>query len=321
MEIKKHIKRSIILLILIIIIYIILNAVNKTLLPPSTFPTPYRVTIDSGQTLFSISKELYDDGAIKNRRAFEMFMITFGNENHIEQGEYYFEKPISVVALALRISGKDFGLARKKVTFPEGYSNKEMSNRLAESFDNFDKSRFISLTQEQEGYLFPDTYSFFPSTTTDQMIEALKNNFNKKIATLEPEISKSKRSLPEIITMASIIEKEARGANDRALISGILWNRIDAGIALQVDAPFLYILGKESKDLTKKDLSIKSPYNTYLNKGLPPNPINNPGLAAIKAALTPEKSDYFYYLHDKNGNIYYAKTYEEHKKNIKKYLK
>ncbi|MCC7160827.1 endolytic transglycosylase MltG [Candidatus Nomurabacteria bacterium] len=321
MKSKKYLNRAIVLIIFLVFIYFLMNIANKTLLAPKNFPVPYRITIDSGQTLFSVSKELYEDGAIKNKRVFEMLMITFGNENRISEGDYYFEKPTSVVEIALRISGKDFGIEKEKITLPEGFSNIEMANRLEKTLTNFDKERFLSLTKGKEGYLFPDTYGFFPSVKTDFVVETLEKNFEKKIKTLETEFSNSKRSLSDIIIMASIIEKEAKGSEDRALVSGILWNRIDAGIALQVDAPFLYILGKQSSELTIKDLATKSAFNTYINKGLPPSPINNPGLAAIKAALNPEKSDYFYYLHDKNGNIYYAKTYTQHKENIKKYLK
>jgi UPF0755 protein len=121
--------------------------------------------------------------------------------------------------------------------------------------------------------------------------------------------------------MASIIEKEAKGEEDRYFISGILWKRISKGIPLQVDAPFLYILGKESSELTRADLAINSPFNTYKNKGLTPSPIGNPGLESIKAAIKPKDSPYLYYLHDSDGNIHYAKTYTEHLKNINKYLK
>ncbi len=169
--------------------------------------------------------------------------------------------------------------------------------------------------------MFPDTYTFFPWSTPETVVASLKTNFDKKIEPLQGDIEKSGRSLSDIIIMASIIEKEANGESDRALISGILWNRIDADIALQVDAPFLYLLGKESSELTKADLATKSLYNTYLHKGLPPTPINNPGLAAITAALHPEESKYFYYLHDSDGKIYYAKTFAEHKRNITNYLK
>jgi UPF0755 protein len=246
--------------------------------------------------------------------------MTFGSDSHISEGEYYFERPVSVVEVAMRIAGRQFGIDKKRVTFPEGFSNKEIATRLDTTFEAFDSDLFLSLAKGYEGYLFPDTYGFFPSTTPDVILAALKKNFETKTSTLQKDFTASKRSKADIIIMASIIEKEAAGSADRALVSGILWNRIDAGISLQVDAPFIYLLGKESKELTRKDLAFDSLYNTYLHKGLPPTPINNPGLAAISAALHPEVSPYFYYLHDKDGIIHYAKTYTEHKKNIQKYL-
>ncbi len=320
MESQKKIKRAGVVLLVAGILYGLVSVANWILLPPTTFPVPYRITINNGQSLFSISKELSADGVIRSRRAFEMLVMTFGSDSHISEGEYYFEKPVSVVEVAMHIAGRQFGIDKKKITFPEGFSNKEMAARLDATFDTFDSELFLSLAKGQEGYLFPDTYGFFPSTTPDVMIAALKKNFQKKTESLQNDFNTSKRSRADILVMASIIEKEAAGDNDRAIISGILWNRIDASIPLQVDAPFLYLLGKESKDLTRKDLTFDSPYNTYTHKGLPPTPINNPGLAAITAALHPETSEYFYYLHDKDGMIHYAKTYAEHKKNIQKYL-
>ena len=316
----KAVRKAGSLLLVLIALYAAVSGVKWLILPPATFPSPYRITINSGQSLFSVSKELSDDGVIRSRRTFEMLVMTFGSDSHISEGEYYFEHPVSVVEVAMHIAGRQFGIDKKKVTFPEGFSNKEMAARLDATFDTFDSALFLSLAKGQEGYLFPDTYGFFPSTTPDVIIAALKKNFEKKTQSLEKDFATSKRSKEDILIMASIIEKEAAGDNDRALISGILWNRIDAGIPLQVDAPFLYLVGKESKDLTKKDLAFDSLYNTYTHKGLPPTPINNPGLAAISAALHPEPSAYFYYLHDKDGMIHYAKTYTEHKKNIQKFL-
>ncbi len=320
-SIKKHLRRAGVLIFIIAILYALITYINKMIAPTSTFPTPYQISIENGQTLFSISKELYDDGAISSQRIFEMLMLSFGSDKSISRGEYYFEKPTSIVGVALRISGRDFGIDLARVTFPEGFTNEQISERLEKELHNFDSSLFLKLIKDQEGYLFPDTYTFFPWSTPESVVESLKTNFDKKIEPLKGDIKKSGRSLEDIVAMASIIEKEANGENDRALISGILWNRIDANIALQVDAPFLYLLGKESSELTKADLATKSLYNTYLHKGLPPTPINNPGLAAITAAIYPEKSKYFYYLHDRDGKIYYAKTFTEHKKNIRDYLK
>ncbi|MEI7513041.1 MAG: endolytic transglycosylase MltG, partial [bacterium] len=125
----------------------------------------------------------------------------------------------------------------------------------------------------------------------------------------------------EIITMASIIEGEAMKDEDRKIIADILWRRIDIGMMLQVDTTFMYINGKASSEITKADLKINSPYNTYTHKGLPPTPISNPGIEAINSAMFPTANKYLYYLSDKDGVMHYAVTFAEHKKNKEKYLR
>ncbi len=293
----------------------------KNIQPPKNFPVPYSFLIQNGQTLFSISEDLHKNNIIQSKQFFQIAMLLFGSDTKISVGEYYFEKPLSVFEVALRISGKQFGVEKIKVTFPEGFTTKDMEKRLSEKFINFDSELFLSLSEKHEGYLFPDTYYFFPSTSIDVIVNAMRKNFDKKIQSLEKDITNSGRTREQIIIMASLIEKEARGENDRHIISGILWTRFDKGMLLQVDAPFLYLLGKESRELTRADLAINSPFNTYRYKGLPPSPINNPGIASIEAALYPEKSPYLFYLHDESGAIYYGKTYTEHLQNIKKYLR
>lgn len=317
---KNYFRRSAIVLLAVLALFVSISLMRYFLLAPSTFPTPYQMTIERGQTLFSISKELSDDGAIRSRRIFEMLMLSLGNDKSISHGEYYFDHPVSVVEVAMRITGRDFGVERTRVTFPEGFTNKQIAARLENELHAFDTAKFLELSDKSEGYLFPDTYIFFPWTTPDIAFNTLRNTFDSKIEPLKKDIASSKRSFSDIVIMASLIEKEANGEDDREVIAGILWKRIDKGIPLQVDAPFLYILGKESKELTKGDLAIDSPFNTYRNKGLTPSPIGNPGLASIKAALNPKESPYLYYLHDKDGNIYYARTYQEHLQNIKKHL-
>ena len=150
-----------------------------------------------------------------------------------------------------------------------------------------------------EGYLFPDTYFFLTDSNETDVINSMNGNFKKKIMPLLPDITAFGKTEKEIITMASIIEREAKGDTDREIISGILWKRIKIGMPLQVDA---------------------AP-ETYKIKELPKNPISNPGLLSIKAAIHPVSSSYLYYLHDKNGSIHYAKNFTEHQANIRKYLK
>jgi UPF0755 protein len=323
MHILKHQNGAIIKLLLVIAVavFMCVIAIRPIFSAPKDFPTPYHLRIEPGQTLFSISQELLNDHVIQSPRLFEIFMLTFGNEKRVSAGEYFFGEPANVLEVALRISGRQFGIDRRKVTFPEGYTNKEMSKRLVEVFPDFNATLFTDLAFDDQGYLFPDTYGFFPSIEPDGVIAALRKNFDKKISPLEDAIVKSGHSKKDIIIMASIIEKEANGAEDRGMISGILWKRIKDGMPLQVDAPFLFILDKQSRDLTKQDLATKSLYNTYIHTGLPPTPINNPGLAAIEAAINPISSKYVYYLHDASGTIHYASTYAEHKKNIQQFLK
>jgi UPF0755 protein len=143
--------------------------------------------------------------------------------------------------------------------------------------------------------------------------------FLQKIETISG-LATSTHSLKDSIIMASILENEARTTESRKIIAGILWKRLYLGMPLQVDSTFSYINGKNTYDLTLDDLKINSPYNTYLYKGLPPGPISNPGLDAINDAIYPTKTPYLYFLSSKSGDMYYAKTFEEHKRNKELYL-
>ena len=191
-----------------------------------------------------------------------------------------------------------------KVTFPEGKTNEEMAQILSSRIQNFDAKRFLGITAGEQGYLFPDTYYFLKNETPDAVIKKMQDNFERKTDTLDAKIKfyssgyEGEKKWWQVVIMASILEKEAKPA-DMKIVSGILWKRLDNGMLLQADA---------------------AP-ETYKNKGLPEMPISNPGLIAITAAIDPMESPYWYYLHDKNGIIHLAKTFVEHKANIKKYLK
>ena len=173
-----------------------------------------------------------------------------------------------------------------------------------------------------EGYLFPDTY-FVNAAEFDvqKFLERLLRTFEERVASgLQDDLAVSGRDLSDVITMASLIERETVTSEERPIVSGILWKRLDAGRALDVDATVRYILEKPTNALTRSDLEFDSPYNTRRIAGFPPGPIANPGLASIKAALHPEDSPYWYYLHDNEGKIHYAETNDEHNVNKVRYL-
>jgi len=149
-----------------------------------------------------------------------------------------------------------------------------------------------------------------PNANEQSVLQAMRENFNDHIKELAPEIASSTHSLSDVIIMASILEKEAFNTKDRRMIAGVLWNRLKKGMALQVDATFLYTLGKGTFQLTKADLAADSPYNTYKNKGLPPTPIGSPSLDSIEAALNPIPNNYLYFLADHDGVTHYCKDYD-----------
>jgi UPF0755 protein len=149
----------------------------------------------------------------------------------------------------------------------------------------------------------------------------MRENFARQIKPYEEDILKFKKPLDEVVTMASIIEEEANGSlESKRVVSGILWKRISLKMPLQVDSPFVYYNGKNSYTLTKDDLAKDQPYNTYINKGLTPTAITNPGIDSIRAAITPTQTQYLYFLSDKKGGMHYAKTFDEHKQNRELYL-
>jgi len=266
---------------------------------PADFPTGTIVKIEEGWSLRDTSLKLKNEHIIRSRLAFEAFVIIFGREKHIITADYYFENKLPVFEIARRIGKGEHHLAPIVVTIPEGFSTDQIADVFVSKLVNFDKNKFLLEAKGLEGCLFPDTYFFLITDTETEVIKSMSENFNKKIAFVRPDILLSHKTEKEIIIMASIIEKEAKGDPDRGFISGILWKRLSLGMPLQVDA---------------------AP-ETYKTKGLPETPICNPGMEAIRAAIYPQNSPYLYYLHDKNGNVHYAKSFAEHQANIKKYLK
>ncbi len=254
---------------------------------------------------------------------FKTFIIALTSDKSISDGDYLFERHLNAWEVAERLAFGRFGVEKITVRITEGLSNKEMAEIFGAKLKSFNKEEFLYLTKDLEGYLFPDTYYFFGSARAADVVKMMRDNFNRKVSIgLAEDIEKSGKSLDEILTMASIIQDEAYdGYAEKQTISGILWKRIDKGMLLQVDATIRYVNGRGSSDITMKDLGDDNPYNTYVHKGLPPTPIGSPGLEAIKAAMHPVASAYFFYLHDRDATIHYAKTYAEHKANIAKYLK
>ncbi len=290
---------------------------------PRPFPEQALVTIEKGTCLSEVANSFKEKRIVRSDFWLKVFIYIMGGEKRIVAGDYYFPKAINLFTVAKMIHNGEFGLIALKITIPEGSSSFEIAEILKEELPNFNTENFLNevIENNYEGTLFPDTYFLTPNTKASDIILMMRENFTRQIKTYEEDIVKSEKPLEQIIILASIIEEEANGTlESKRVVSGILWNRLREDMLLQVDAPFIYYNGKNSYTLTKTDLSEDHPYNTYINKGLTPTAITNPGIDSLRAAIAPTNTDYFYFLSDRSGNMYYAKNFEEHKINRELYL-
>lgn len=260
------------------------------------------LVIRPNESAQEILNTLHDSGAIRSVFLAKVYLKLSGQTSKLRPGTYNLPAKQSfpqIVDILTR------GPEDVKVMIPEGWRREQIAQYLSNYLSDKD---FLLNSASLEGKLFPDTYFIQPPMTSVQMIKLMTDNFDKNVKT---NINR------DTLIMASMIEREARVAEERGIISGILWKRYKNGWPLQVDATIQYARGNWSP-IT--DTKFPSAYNTYTHLGLPPGPIGNPGLGSIKAALEPVNSPYWYYLHDNNGSIHYAKTLEEHNLNVDKYL-
>jgi len=287
---------------------------------PSDFQPGTQVVIQSGWGISSTADALYESHVIRSPFLFKAFMVLFGGEHSIIAGSHVFAAPENVIQIAWKFSHDNQEFALVRLTIPEGTTIKGIERLMPKEFVLFDPVQLSALAEGKEGYLFPDTYYLSSDIDAAEVYRVLTQNFIKKTAPEKAESASLGKSFPDMITIASILEAEANDDQSRAVISGIIQHRLKLGMPLQADSTLRYVTGRTSAELTGADLRLDSPYNTYNRRGLPPTPIDNPGLAAIDAAIHPKATNYLYFLSDKNGNMHYAATLAEHDANIKKYL-
>jgi UPF0755 protein len=306
---------GIVVLLLIIFIYLLFIDV------PAGYPIHSVVGVESGTGLSQISELFAERKVVRSQTLLKLAVVLIGGQRGAISGDYFLPEKLGTFGIAKKLVFGKHGLQTVKVTIPEGTNVEEMAEIFDTSLPGFNKTEFVSLAKKQEGFLFPDTYFFLSNVSSKEIISTMRNNFDKKIAPLNADITAFKQTLADVITMASYLEEEARLTETRQIVAGILWKRLLIGMPLQVDSTFQYINGKNSFNLTLDDLQIDSLYNTYKYKGLTPTPITNPGLDSIRAAITPKKTKYFYFLTDKNGNMHYAVDFDTHVMNKELYLR
>ncbi len=266
------------------------------------------------QKSFKLAIMLKNGGYIRSEW---LFLRILGNQD-IPPGGYFISKNMGIFEMA-----KTFRTQPSEIwiTIQEGMRKEEIADLLAKSFswDSEKKKEFLTLSKE--GYLFPDTFLIKKNMSAEKIIGILEGEFQKKTDGL---FSQNENENIDRLVVASLVQREARNPEEMAIIAGIIKNRLDKKMPLQIDASVQYAQGTEQEwwpVITQEDYKLDSPYNTYKNKGLPPSPICNPGLDALKAASLPSQNSYLFYLHDRQGNIHYASTLEEHNANFQQYIK
>ena len=309
--------------------------------PPKNTAAPEIFVVPKGVSGEEIAVSLEKKGLIRNSFVFRLLLRRTGLEKKIQPGDFRLSATMSAHQIALElISPLDIW-----ITIPEGWRVEEMANYLSSQFSvlssQFKKENFLREARPLEGFLFPDTYLIPKTASASAIIKTLSDNFTRRVDdNLREEMFAKNWTLYEVINLAALVEREAKFDEDRPVVAGILIKRLRTGMPLQIDATVQYAKATaqcslESVDLpagrqgcewwpgeiTKADLEMSSPYNTRKFPGLPPTPICNPGLASIKAVVFPKETDYWYYLSDREGQMHYAVTLEEHNQNINLYLR
>ena len=279
-----------------------------------------QIIIKPDSSVQQIAQILANHHLIRSPLVFRLIVRQLKLDHQLQAGLFHLSPSQTPIEIAQALTKGQLDIW---VTIPEGFRNEQIAEVLAKKLPQFNQTQFLALAKPNLGKLFPDTYLIPRQATPTQIIKIFLQNYHRKLAPYQSQLQSSALTENQILTLASIVERETLSSQEKPLVAGILLKRLNHHWPLQVDATIQYILGKPGNwwpTITLADRKRKSPYNTYLNPGLPPTPIANPGLASIKAVLFPQTSPYWFYLHDKSGKIHYAKTNQEHQQNIQKYI-
>lgn len=308
------------LAILLIALMSVAVYVRALALAPTDFPVGTTIEIEPGTSISAITKQLAEGHVVKSALLLYVVLLTNYEPENVKAGAYHFDTALSVFDVAATLVAGDFDANLISFTHIEGERASHIAENAAQELTNFSAEKFMLLASTSEGKLFPETYRIPKDFSEQELLDLMLETYEKNIAPLRNDFKLVDLSENEVVILASVIEREANSVESMKMVSGILQNRLRIGMGLQVDASMEYILDKPLKELTADDLKMDSPYNTYIYRGLPPTAIGNPGLDALKAVLQPTPSAYMFYITGDDGTFHYAKTFDEHKVNVARYL-
>ncbi|WP_429309488.1 endolytic transglycosylase MltG [Paenibacillus mucilaginosus] len=319
--------------------------INSALQPPVPSAAAVRISYPAGTSTAKLAQELEAKGLIRDSRIFSLYLRYKGEGDRFQAGEYEWTPGVTADEIIASLnSGGTVKEAGLRLTVPEGFTLLQIAQKLEEqegmkaadllaAADSYQPSEGTEdllalpapdakLRHRLEGYLFPETYEWKKDAKPQEIVDTMVRELGRRLEALPKgwqDVMKERGlTFHEVLTIASLIEREVVVDEERKIVSGVIQNRLKEGMPLQIDATVQYLLDKPKERLLHKDLEVVSPYNTYLNKGLPPGPIASPSLASIEAALYPETTTYLFYVTKKDGTMghLFAETFEQHKKNI-----
>lgn len=291
------------------------------------------IKVSAGMTTAEIAEQLANKGVITSSLKFRFISRVRGYDNQMKPGTYVFKFGMSDEEVFEKmLSGAKYLV---NFTIPEGFTVKDIVERLY-NLDLADKEDFLKAAENfapydymkrpknvlyaAEGFLFPETYSIESDYSIEEILELMAGEFNKRLTEeMRAKAREKNLSIHDLITLASLVEKEVRYAEDRPVVAQIFLKRLELNMPLQSDATLQYLMDAPKEDVTISDTKIESPYNTYQNVGLPPGPVANPGIAAIEAVLNPSDTDYLYFVADREGHNHYSHEYDEHLNLVNQY--
>lgn len=330
----KKIKTILILFVILAVvafIYFVTN-INK---PMGRGDAVVLFNIESGDGTSKIIRNLAEKDLVQKPLLFKAYIFITKSQSKLIAGQHALNGQMNMSEMVAELKSKPKN--EKQITIIEGWNAAEIGKYL-EDQNLVTKADFLKAIKIEswrqdydflknakgdtlEGFLFPDTYRVFLNASASDIVKKMLDNLDAKLTNdMKGDIASQNKSIFDIMTLASIIEKEVMSDNDKKIVADIFWKRLDIGMALQSDATVNYITGSGRSRSTASDLEIDSPYNTYKYGGLPPGPISNPGLASIVAAIYPQTNSYYFFITDSKGRAIFSKDFEEHKQNIQKYL-
>ena len=303
------------------------------------------ISVLPGMGAGEIAELLENNGIIRDAFMFKLYLKSKGEGSRFQAGEYAMAPGMSLEQIVKKLNnGETVKEETVRFVIPEGFTVTQIADRLSEQ-NGFDRDHILQIANEKaafssrwtaeipddpriryrlEGYLFPETYEMHKGASEREIVERMVKELDNKLAQLPADwpdrLKQSGLTFHQMLTLASLVEREVAVDYERPIVAGVIYNRLKRNMLLQIDATVLYALGQSKERVDYKDLEIDSPYNTYRYPGLPPGPIANPGLASIRAALYPAETNYLFYVTKKDGTHehYFAETLEQHLQNIAK---